>query len=285
MKPAALALLLAALPAAAAAQEVVAVLGADLKPYREAYESFQEKLGRPVPLLPLGAALPKETKVVAAFGGKAAVQRYPARVALVYGVAPGLQVGPDVHDGVTVKVAMEPAAGAVIENLRQVQPGLKKLSVLWSNDAFEADAEELKKAGAADGIEVDSERVEDLADLASILRRLKGADRAIWMTPDPLMITPRNFETIRQFSYGNGVPFYAPTEGLAERGAVAAVSADYAQIGRTAAAAAAALLSGESQPARVHVSAVTLSVNLSAAKAAAIVVPPEALKRAAKVYP
>ncbi len=285
MRRALLVLLLAGPAAAAAAQEVVAVLGSDLKPYHEAYESFQAQLGRPVPLVALGEALPRSAKVVVAFGGKAAVQKYPGRVALVYGIAPGLVVGPDTHDGVTVKIAMEPAAAAVIEGMRRVQPGLKRAVVLWSSESFEPDAADLRKAGAAAGVEVSSEKIEDLADLAAALRRVQGSAEALWLTADPLLITPRNFETIREFSYGSGVAFYAPTEGLAQRGAVASIAVGYADIGRAAAAAAAGLLAGESPPAKQYSSNAALSVNLSAAKEVKLPVPAEALRRAAKVFP
>lgn len=273
------------LATASAAQDVVAVLGADLRPYHEAYERFQEKLGRPVPVLPAGAAIPGSVKVVVAFGGKAAVQSYPERVALVYGVAPGLEVGPETHDGVTVQIPMQPAASVLLENLRAVQPKLKRLAVLWASDAFEADVAELGKAGEAAGIEIVSERVDGAGALPSALRRLGGRADAVWLTADPLLINAENFETVRQFSRANAIPFYAPTEGLAEHGAVASVSVSYADIGRAAAAVVARLLAGETPPAKVRVGGASLAVNLAAAKDIGVAVPDETVRRAAKVFP
>lgn len=270
---------------AARAQEVLAVIGAEQRPYRETYEGFQAAFGKTVPVLPFGEEIPPETKIVLAIGGKAALQRYPGRVALIYAIAPGVMVGRKTHDGPSIKVKMEPEADALLRALTGLQPKLKRLAVLWSSASQAASAERLVKAGRARGIAVSSEKLDDGDALPGLLRDLKGRVDAIWLQPDPLLISARNFDTIKHFSYDNDVPFYAPTEGLVEQGATAGVSVSFPEMGRTMAAAAKAVLAGAAPSGEMHSGKARVAVNRSAAAEAELVVPDEALKAADKVFP
>lgn len=282
-------LLFAALAAAgaasAAAQDVVAVLGSEQRAHRETFESFQASFGKPTAVLALGEPIPADAKIVLAFGGKAALQRYPGRVTVIYAIAPGALVDRKTHDGPSVKVMMEPDAGALLERLKDVQPKLKRLAVLWTSPVRAASAERLARAGAARGIEVSAARLEDADDLPNRLRGLHGKVDAIWLPPDPLIISAKNFEIIKHYSYDNDVPFYAPTEGLAEQGATAAVSVSYQEMGRMMAAAAKDALAGGSSPAELYTGRLQVTINLAAAKAAELPLAPEALKSAGKVLP
>lgn len=270
---------------AARAQEVVAVIGAEQRPYRETYEGFQAAFGKAVPVLPLGEDIPAETKVVLAIGGKAALQRYPGRVALIYAIAPGVQIGRKTHDGTSIKVKMEPEPDALLSALTAIQPKLKRLAVLWVSASQGTSAERLVKEGGTRGVAVSSEKLDDGDALPGKLRDLKGRVDAIWLQPDPLLINARNFDTIKHFSYDNGVPFYVPTEGLVEQGATAGVSVSFAEMGRTMAAAAKAVLAGAAPSGEMHSGKTRVAVNRSAAAEAELVVPDETLKAADKVYP
>lgn len=287
-RAAALAALLAALPPRpASAQEVVAVLSSDLRPYREAYQALQDSLGRRVPVLPLGEEVrpPPSAKVVVAFGGKAALARYPPRVALVYAVAPGIDVSPSDRGGVSVKVPMEPEPSVLLGALRRLKPGLKRLGVPWSSDGVAPTIESLKKAGRELSIQVDAPRLEDPAELPARLRELRTTADALWIPPDPALINARDFATIRQFCRDNGIPFFAPTQGLVEQGADASVSVGYAEIGRAAAGAARTHLDGGSLPVDVYAARPEIGVSASAAKRLGWKTPDEILRAADKVFP
>src|SRR3989338_735343 len=119
-----LALLLGAPSGEALAQEAVAVMGSEQRPYRETYDSFQAAFGKVVPVLAPGADIPDEAKVVLAFGGKAALRRYPGRVALIYAIAPGVLVGRKTHGGPSIKIMMEPEPDALLRSLKAIQPKL-----------------------------------------------------------------------------------------------------------------------------------------------------------------
>lgn len=280
-----IALFVAAQCGAARAQEVVAVLGSEKRPYREAYEGFSAAFGKPVPILAIGETLPRETKIVLAFGAKAAVQRYPGRVTLIYAIAPGLVVDRTTHNGPSIRIAMEPEADALLGALTALQPKLMRLAVLWCTASRSVVVDRLVKQGAARGLTVAGERFEEADELPGRLRAIYGKADAIWLPPDPLLISARNFEIIKQFSYDNNVPFYAPTEALAEQGAAAAVSVTYAEMGRTMSGAAKSVLGGTAPPDELYPSRIYVAVNGKAAAEAALTVPPETLRSADKVFP
>lgn len=269
----------------AGAGELAAVLSSDNAAYREAYESLTAAYGRPVQRLSLGAPVPRGVDVVVAFGGKAAVQRYPARVTLIYTVAPGVSVDARTHDGATTKIRMSPDPGRLIRKLAEVQSGLKRLGVIWSSEGQESVVEELAAAGRAGGVLLISERMSGDDELPGVLRRLKGKIDGLWLPADPLVINARNFELIKHYSHDNDIPFYVPSEGLAEKGAVAAVSISSAEMGRAAAKAARAALAGDALAETIYAPNVRLTVNLSAARECQSSIPAGVVKAADKVFP
>ncbi len=274
-----------AVAGAARATETVAVLSSGLSSYQEGYAAFKSTLGSPVELLPLGARLPKDAKVVVAFGGKAALQKYPDAVTLIYAFAPSIEVRADTHDGPTTRIWMMPELPLLLQKLTEVQPGLKRLGVIWSSEGQEPIMERLPAAGHAQGLAIVIVRISGDDELPDALRRLKGRIDALWLPADPLVVNATNFELIKHYSYDNDIPFYAPIEGLAEKGAVATVSVAPAELGRAAAAAARDALGGKAPPAAIFPPLARLAVNLSAARECELSVPPGVVKAADKVFP
>ena len=271
-------------PAAAGASTgtVAAVLSSELGPYREALGGLQEALGGPVPVFVLTQgppALPPETKVVVAFGTKAALRAYPARVALVYVLAPGTVI-PD-----AVAVRMEPDAPALRAGLRRLYPGLKRLGVLWTSPRYEADVEELTEAAEPLGITIEGASPEDGDDVPARLRRLYGRVDAIWLPPDPALVNAENLPVLVSFSQDNRIPLFVPTAGLVEQGATASVGASFRELGRLAAAAARAVLQGGAPGGEVQPVNLDIAVNQPAAAKVGLKVPEDTLRAAAKVLP
>lgn len=284
-KPAAaLGLWLAASPCLAA--EVVAVLSADSGPYREAFTAFQDSFGSPVPMLTVSGGkvrIPTEARVVVAFGGKAARLGYPRRVALVYGVAPGTLVEREGRRGQSTWIRMIPRADVLLSRLRLLQPSLKRLAVLWSDRAFVDTLERLREAGRPLGVSIVSQRVASVKGLPDQLRGLQGRADAVWLAPDPLLITPDNFALILNFARANRLAFYAPTDGILEKGAAACVGVSSRETGKQAAAAAKALLAGDFVPAQLYPETTSLGLNLPAAAEMGLHLTPAAVKAADKV--
>lgn len=273
-------LLFAALAAAspAAAQEVAAVLSPAPGPYQAALDGFLRAFGREISPIRLPARLPaRGARVVVAFGGEAALQAYRDDAVLIACLSPGLGARLR-HRGPFALVSMKPSPGRLLAELRRLQPGLRRLGVLSDGSDAEGYVAELRRAGSALGLEVLAPRAAGPNGVPSALRSLRaaGAD-AVWLAPDPRLATPENFQTIRQFSWDNRVPFYAPTRGLAVAGAAASVSAGADEQGRLAADLALRALAGEELPEVVYPARTSIAVNLESARSAGLAVTAESL--------
>jgi hypothetical protein len=220
----------------AGCEEISAVVSESSGYYMEAFSAFQREYGGAVPLYDLSRSsdVPK-AGVVVAFGGKAAQSwRYPESSYLIYCMAPGLS-GSVVLNSRTVLVAMVPEPASAVRALLKLQPGLKTLVLLWASEAYDGYARALIEAAAGAGVEVLPTAIRDGLELPRELRRLRREMQAFWLLPDPLLINSENFAILRDFSQANRVPFYAPTAGLAKKGATAAVYVSFPEIGRAAA--------------------------------------------------
>lgn len=275
--------------AVARAQEVVVVLSSDLAPYREAYQGFTAALGQPVTQVNLQTGRPRiggDTRVVVAFGGKAAMEEYPRDLTLIYCMAPGTTLNSDQRQGPTIRVNMLPVASKVIDALGDLQPALKHLAVLWVTDTMTDYVNGLEQVAGKVGLAVAAERLRDPDQLPDSLRRLIGRRvEALWVPPDPLLINASSFAVLREFSRANKIPLYAPTAGFAEEGAVAAVGVSFAQNGRTAAETVLAVLAGEEVAPEIYPDECEITLSLGAAAEIGLHFSPGVQSRANKIIP
>ncbi len=269
----------------AAAQEVVAVLSSQLQFYQEAFQAFQQNLGHPVSPFTLPSEEPRttqETRLVVAFGARAALRRYPEHAVLIYCMAPGLRMPRD-RRAATIKVSMSPRAEALIPRLREIQPKLTRLLVFWVSEVMGDYLWELKRAARGLGLEIQDERLEGPQDLPGALRGLNQKPEALWLPPDPLLLNAESFVILKEYSWSQKVPLYAPSEGFAEKGATVSIAVSFAALGQAAATAARQALSGSAATGVVYPDSVTVTVNLSAATGCGLSIPPETLRKADKV--
>lgn len=276
---------LAALPLRA--QEVLAVLSSDLSSYREAHAGFVEAYGAGTEVRSLadgGFTIPPETRVVVAFGRRAAERAYPPRVKLIVCLAPGL--GSDwAGRRSSVIVTMLPPAEKLLASLKDVQPGLKRLAVLWSSETYEGYVERLRQAAGVRGLTFRSERVDGVEGVPDALRGLFGEADALWLMPDPRFLTEQSFATIMVFGRASRLPVFVSVPGLAKMGAVAAVFVPFGESGRAAAAAAREMLKGASSEIQIMPEKTETVLNLTAAKQSALAIPAAAIARANLVLP
>jgi hypothetical protein len=266
--------------------EVVAVLSGNLEPYQIAFASFEKSLGRPVEQISLDAGGFKgmgQSRLVVAFGGKAALLNYPSGTSLVYCMAPGTLIGPGQSRALTVQVSMMPDPDLTLRWLHDIQPSMKRLAVLWKSPAYASYVKHLQRAARPTSLAVQSVELNERTSLATALRQLQNNADALWIPSDPLLVNPQNLVVIRQFSTTSHMPLYSPIAGLAEQGAVATISVEYAEIGQRAAAVAATVLAGNSPPFDIYPDHVQVILNAQAAEHLGLILGPEALKGAQKV--
>jgi ABC-type uncharacterized transport system substrate-binding protein len=271
----------------AAAQSVVAVLSSSPGPYGSAYDGFVKAFGRKVSVIRMPGRLfvGDGARVVVAFGGEAAAQSYPEGATLIVCLAPGL--GPiERRPGSFVFLTMKPAPGTLISELRRLQPGIKRLALLSHARDTEAYITDLVKAGSAAGVVILPVRAAGPDAVPDALRALLAEKPdALWLAPDPSLVTPGSFQTIKQFSWDNHVPFYAATRALAAAGAAGAVSVSPEDAGRQAAELARRSLAGEALPGLVYPLRTSLTFNRASAKMAGVPLGPQTLGKDDEVLP
>lgn len=269
------------------AQGVVAVLSSGSGYYTESLEGFEKEWGQKVMSVNIANRkldIPQGTGIVVAFGAKAALQPCPDTVKMIYW-APGLVPGQIVSACEKVKVSMLPRPGILLAKLKEMQPGLRNLRMLYISSDFAQYAEELKRSASAFGISFRPEKIHNAAQVPDRLRAMNPKPDAIWLAPDPMLINPQNFSTLKEYSWTNLVPLYTASSGLVEQGATASVAADFFEIGRVTALAARRALAEEHDSQEIYPELIGTSVNLSAASKAGLSLGSEFLRTVQKVFP
>jgi len=270
------------------AQDVVAVLSSEGGPYRQALEGFRESMGRAVPVIILAKTAPEfdpAVKVAVLFGARASLAKYPPRIARIYCMAPGV-FWDDAGDRKTeVFIQMAPQPLVLLSKLKEIQPAMRKLAVFWISQSMESYFESLHEAAGRLDIKLMIKRLETAEKLPEGLRSLPEVPDAIWLPPDPALVTATTFVTLKDFSISNKISFYAPTDGLVEKGALASVSVSFMEIGRAAAKAAALLIEGKKPGNPVYPEKIDVTLNMSIAKDIDFVFRKETVRGADYVLP
>lgn len=282
-------LLLCAAPACPAAQKnTVAVLSLDSGAYLEAFSAFQAAYGGEVAHYDISSREPKidkDVKLLVTFGGKAAKYPYPGGINTIYCLAPGLSVKAPEGEAKSVKIALIPAFPVTLARIKQIQPGLKRLRILWSASGYSPYEQGVKDDGARQGVQVTTFRLEGPDSLPGALRSALGAADAIWLPPDPLIVTRENLLILREFSWDNNIPFYGSTKSMTREGALASFGTSFAEIGKAAARAAAALDEGGSPPETIFPDKTEITLNAAAARKFGIEFPRSVLDEAGYLFP
>lgn len=251
--------------AAPAAAQEAAVLSKGSGPYFEAYLALQKVLGRPVTPIDLSKGkpeLPPGLKAVVAFGARAADLDYPDGVKVIYALSPGYN--PRAGKTGYTRICPLPKPEDSLAAYRRLQPALKRLAVFYS-PAMASLVAQLEAAGPKYGIEVVKAQLQSPAGLPDRLRALLGKADAVWLLPDPALVSKTALSVIGEFSCANRIPFYAPSAGLLQFGGAAAYVPDSEETGRTAARALKAALAGEPLPEIIHPESSALSFSRATA--------------------
>ncbi|MBI4351965.1 MAG: hypothetical protein HY550_11040 [Elusimicrobia bacterium] len=253
---------------AAAAGDTAAVLSSAGGAYLEAFSSFQAAYGKSVPYFDLSKGkpvLPPDTVTIVTFGGKAAGYPWPSGSNIVYVMAPGvlLKARPP---GKAVKIRLLPDFGVILSRLKRIQPGLKRLQIFWMSPYYARYEETFRTEGEKLGIQITAPQLMSSDEIPGQLRQALGEADALWIPPDPLLVTAENLLILKEFSWANGLPFYGSTKGMTREGAVASVGVSFRDMGAAAALAAGRLNSGEDVQELVFPGTPEITLNAAAAK-------------------
>lgn len=281
-------LLSAAAAHGAAPRTTVAVLSVNSGAYLEAFSAFQAAYGGEVAYYDLSSQKPELDKAAGlfvAFGGKAANYTYPAGINIIYCLAPGLLVKPSGRETKSVSIALVPDFPDTFSRIKEIQPGLKRLRILWASDGYAPYERTVGETGARLGIQVTTFRLSGPGSLPGALRKALGETDAIWLPPDPLIVTRENLLILREFSWENKVPFYGSTKSMTREGAVASFGISFAEMGKAAARAAMTLNNGGRLPETVFPEKAETTLNAAAAAKLGLEFPRRILDEAGYLFP
>lgn len=269
-------------------RDIIAVLSSNSAHYKEALNGFRETMNRPIQVVNLQEEKFKNEisgKLIVTFGAKAAMYSYPNKTDIIVCMAPGVQTDNGESFNSFTFIEMAPRASVQLTALKNLQPGLKRLNVFWASPSIKSYLEELKKTAAAAQIQITLIKIDDASLLPRKLREIQGTADALMLPPDPLLVNAQNFTTIKDFSHGNNIPFYAPTAGLVEMGATASVSTSFREIGATAAVTAQKIIDGVTIEKIIYPAKSETVVNLKTAQAANIKITPDILNLIDRAIP
>ncbi len=221
----------------------------DLRGDRERADEVMEqlRLDDPDVVVALGAK--------AAWSARRALPDTPVVYAMVndperYGIEGGMVTG----------VSEEVPPDALMAQVHLFAPDVLRIGMVLHVDNDGAQVAEAIAAAERSGFELKVLRVSRERDVKGAFLRLGEEVDAIWLVPDPVVVTPENFRFLREESRRVGLPVIASSEVLVRAGALMCVAPDYAAVGEQAALLVTQILDGtapgelpEARPTEVRV--------------------------------
>lgn len=254
-----IAALLLSLASALASTDVAVLLSDDLPAYHAPVQTFGDALGRPYHVYDLRGDETRAMTVtermkrdppplIFALGAKAAwvAARQLPDVPLVYAMVQS----PDRYgiEGAHVTgIAMNLPMDTVISQIEVILPDVRSIGLLTSPGQAATLVPAAQEAAEKAGIQVTPEVVGDARELRHALTRLRSKVDALWLAPDPDLLTPPNFRLIRDAAVRARQPLLTGSETLVRAGALMCVTPDSIEVGIEAAHLATALLSDEGE--------------------------------------
>ena len=233
------------------AGDTIAVLRSDSLPVYDApIEAFSQAVGRPIVVHDIRGDRERARRIatdlsadppaaVLALGAKAAWtarQELPPTIPVVYA-----QVrDPDRYglDGIHVTgVRMEMPPAMVLSQFRILAPEVQRIGILVSASNSDPAIAEAIAAAKDVGLTVRAQRVTSERDVRRTAAAMARTVDAIWLLPDPLVISPSTFHFVRGQAVRARVPLLAYSEALVDAGALLCVAPDPSAIGVQAATA------------------------------------------------
>jgi putative ABC transport system substrate-binding protein len=138
-------------------------------------------------------------------------------------------------DAAGTGVAVEMPADVLLTRFKLLLPNLSRLGVIYSEHASQASLDAAREAAEHLGIDLVEEDVAHAEEVAGAYRRMRGEIDALWMLPDPVVVTRDNFRYLAERTRSDGIGFLAFSENFVRAGALLSVSPDYTTMGSQAA--------------------------------------------------
>lgn len=132
-------------------------------------------------------------------------------------------------------VAVEMPVDALFTRFKLLLPQISRIGVIHSERTSKTALRQATDAAASVGIELITEEVRYSEDVAGAYRRIRRDIDALWMLPDPVVISRDNFRYLSQRCSNDNIAFLAFSENFVRAGALLSISPDYTTMGSQAA--------------------------------------------------
>jgi putative ABC transport system substrate-binding protein len=136
----------------------------------------------------------------------------------------------------TAGVALEMPADDLLTRYKLVLPHLRRVGLIYSNAMSESYINDARGAAKRLGIHLIEEPVTSADQVAGAYRRMRRDIDAVWMVPDPEVVTRDNFAYLAHRTRNDGIAFLAFSENFVHAGALMSITPNYATMGSQAAA-------------------------------------------------
>jgi len=272
--------------------DVLAIKGAEIKPYQEALAGFKSSCGCSVSELPLRSDGQQSfAEQVASSGADAvlaigieAVRRVQALkdIPIIYTMVPHTLLGviPENMSGVSMLISAEKQLDTIIETF----PHVKRIGIVYDPQKDASFLKDALRYATSHGITIVAEKAFRPGDVPGLVDGMKDRVDLFWMVPDTTVITPEAVNALLLFSFRNKVPVFSFAPKYVEMGAVAAISVSSFDLGAQAGELARnPELQRKSQSIHVPPSKTVLTINQTVARKIGVKISESSLRKAREV--
>jgi len=173
----------------------------------------------------------------------------------------------DLIEGSVTGVAVEIPEEALFTRFKLMLPRLRTLGVIYSRETDPRIITNARKAATALNLNLREEVIDHSGDAAGAYRRMRSEIQALWMVPDPMVVTRDTFAYLAHRTRSDHIAFLAFSENFVRAGALLSIAPSYETMGSQAAVLLERLLAspGDAPPVQAPLGS-TLVVNGETAK-------------------
>ena len=172
-----------------------------------------------------------------------------------------------------------------LQMFKKALPFVRRIGVLYNPETSGEAIAEARAVAKDLNLLLIEKKVTHQSEIADSLSEMIWGVDAIWMIPDPTVVSKESFQYILESSISRRLPLFTFSDVFVRRGALLALAPDYTRIGHQAGELAQKIMQGQSPAGAPPVYAQgSLVINRHTAETLNIPLNSEILKTAAKVY-
>ncbi len=173
--------------------------------------------------------------VIFAIGSKAAyisIQELPFIPCVYSMVHDPIKYG--IYGDKVVGISNQPSAEVTLAQIRMFTPKTKRIAVFITDSSAVEGPSDAEKVAKLMNFEIEFIRINSNSELRKEMSILHKKVDAIWLMPDPSLVTPDNFHTITLMANRNRLPVISNSDLLTQAGALFSVTPDRESVGQQA---------------------------------------------------